>query len=265
MKRYSVSTKKKVLGLAICIWALPTTSCAPGKSTPTIHDPNQSLHVYLLIGQSNMSGRAPYTEEESKPLERCFVLDTSGQWEPASNPLNRYSSIRKDMSKQKMGPGYSFAQTTLAADDTIKLGLVVNARGGSEIEQWAEGTDFYMEAVRRVKQAQTSGILKGILWHQGEANIGNPEHYLEKLTELVIRLRRDLGLSELPFVAGQIAGLNAINEQIAKLPERLPYTGFVSSQGLTLFEDDHFDSASVKLMGKRYAEAMLKIQNKLKD
>ena len=27
------------------------------------------LHIYLCIGQSNMAGRAPYTEEDAKPIE----------------------------------------------------------------------------------------------------------------------------------------------------------------------------------------------------
>ena len=259
-----MSIKQKALGLVLCIWALPTTPYAQDKTPQTYHSPKQKLHVYLLIGQSNMAGRAPFTEDESKPIERCFLLDNSGQWEPASNPLNRYSTIRKDLSKQKMGPGYSFALEMLDIDKDINLGLVVNARGGSEIEQWAEGSKFYQEALRRVSEAQKTGTLKGILWHQGEANVEDPDKYIDKLTELVTRFRKDLAMPELPFIAGQIDGVPSINEQTAMLPDRLPFTGFVSSEGLTIFEEWHFDAASVKLMGKRYAEEMLKIHSKLK-
>jgi len=260
-----MSIKQKALGLAFCIWALPTQSCAPNKTLQTHPGPKQKLHVYLLIGQSNMAGRAPFTEDESTPIERCFLLDSSGHWEPASNPLNRYSTIRKDISKQKMNPGYSFAQTMLDVDKNINIGLVVNARGGSEIEQWAEGATFYQEALRRVSEAQQTGTLKGILWHQGEANVENPDKYIDKLTELVTRFRKDLDMPALPFIAGQIDDVPSINEQIAMLPDRLPFTGFVSSEGLTIYEEWHFDAASVKLMGKRYAEEMLKIQNQAKD
>lgn len=260
-----MSITQKALSLVFCIWALPITSCVSDKAIRTPRGPNQNLHIYLLIGQSNMAGRAPFTEDESKPMERCFLLDSLGHWQPASNPLNLYSTIRKNLSKQKMGPGYSFAQSMLAVDKDIELGLVVNARGGSEIEEWAEGSIFYTEALRRVSEAQQTGVLKGILWHQGEANVGNPDKYIDKLTELVTRFRQDLGMPVLPFVAGQIDGVPSINEQIAMLPDQLPHTGFISSEGLTIFEEWHFDAASVRLMGKAYAEEMRKIQSELKS
>ena len=67
-------------------------------------------------------------------------------------------------------------------------------------------------------------------------------------------------MPELPFIAGQIDNVPSINDQIAMLPDRLPFTGFVSSEGLAIFEEWHFDATSVKLMGERYAEEILKIQ-----
>ena len=252
--------KQTVLGLVLCISALQTFSSAQGKTAQAYRGAKENLHVYLLIGQSNMAGRAPYTKNESLPIERCFLLDDAGEWEPASNPLNRHSTIRKDISMQKMNPGYRFAQTMLKTDKTISLGLVVNAKGGSKIEEWSAESRFYREALRRVTQAQETGTLKGILWHQGEANVGNPDKYIDKLIELVERFRNDLNMPELPFIAGQIDNVPSINDQIALLPDRLPFTGWVSSEGLVIFEEWHFDATSVKLMGERYAEEMLKIQ-----
>ncbi len=252
--------KQTVLGLVLCIWALQTFSFAQDKTPQAYRGSKEKLHVYLLIGQSNMAGRAPYTESESLPIERCYLLDNSGEWEPASNPLNRYSTIRRDISMQKMNPGYSFSQTMLEIDKEIALGLVVNAKGGSKIEEWAVASKFYREALRRVTEAQQTGTLKGILWHQGEANVGDPDKYIDKLVELVARFRKDLDMPKLPFIAGQIDNVPSINDQTAMLPDRLPFTGFVSSEGLAIFEEEHFDAASVKLMGKRYAEEMLKIQ-----
>ena len=62
-----------------------------------------------------------------------------------------------------------------------------------------------------------------------------------------------------PFVAGQINDVELINEQIKKLPVAVPYTGFASSEGLHAMDRWHFDTESMKLLGKRYAEEMLKI------
>ena len=35
----------------------------------------KDLDIYLLIGQSNMAGRAPYSEAEAQPIEGVFLLN----------------------------------------------------------------------------------------------------------------------------------------------------------------------------------------------
>jgi hypothetical protein len=160
--------------------------------------------VSLLIGQSNMAGRAAMTEADREVIEGCVLLNDKDVWEPAKNPLNRYSTIRKGLGMQKLGPGYAFAQEMRRARPNASIGLVVNAKGGTKIEQWQKGTRFYADALQRAKAAQAIGNLKGILWHQGESNEKNPEAYLEKLAQLIADLPADLGLWDLPFVAGQV-------------------------------------------------------------
>lgn len=217
--------------------------------------------IYLLIGQSNMSGRAPFTETEAAPVEGCFLLNGEDKWEPAKNPLNAHSTIRKGLNQQKLNPGYSFSIRMLEKNKGVTLGLVVNAKGGTRIEEWGKGTKFYSDAVRRTQAAQKEGgTLRGILWHQGESNEKNPEEYLEKLKSLVEDLRKDLGSPKLPFVAGQVNNLKPINDQIAKLPETVPHTAFVSSEGLKAMDRWHFDHDSMILLGARYADEMMKLQ-----
>ncbi len=215
--------------------------------------------VYLLIGQSNMAGRAPIGEAEKEPLARCLLLNANGEWEPASNPLNRFSTIRKGLGMQKVNPGYSFAKKLLAADKTLTVGLVVNAKGGSSIRQWKKGDKFYDEAVRRTQQAMKKGELAGVLWHQGESDQNDAE-YLAKLKELIANLRKDLGSPELPFVAGQVNKVELINKQVARLPAEVPLTAFASSEGLTCMDRWHFDAKSMKTLGERYADAILNLR-----
>ena len=218
--------------------------------------------IYLLIGQSNMAGRAALTDADLAVMEGCVLLNDKDEWEPAKNPLNRYSTIRKGLGMQKLGPGYGFANEMLRAKPGTAIGLVVNAKGGSRIEQWEKGGKFYEDAVRRAKAAQKNGTIKGILWHQGESNEKNPEGYLEKLSALVANLRADLGSPDLPFVAGQVNKVPAVNEQIAKLPKTVSGTSYVSSEGLTATDRWHFDPKSANLLGKRYATEILKLQAK---
>ena len=232
---------------------------AQDKAPTTYEGSKEKLHIYLLIGQSNMAGRAKFTKAEAAPIDRCFLLNAKNAWEPAKNPLNIYSTIRKGAGMQKMNPGYGFALTMLEKDKGISLGLVVNAKGGTKIEQWAKGTRFYKDAIMRATEAQKTGTLKGILWHQGESNSGNPDGYADKLKTLVENLRKDLKAPNLPFVAGQVNNHKAINDEIAKLPAAVPNTAFVSSEGLKAQDRWHFDAPSMKLLGKRYAEEIQKL------
>ena len=39
--------------------------------------------VFLCIGQSNMSGRAPMKEGDDAVMEGVFLLNAEGTWEPA--------------------------------------------------------------------------------------------------------------------------------------------------------------------------------------
>jgi peptidoglycan/xylan/chitin deacetylase (PgdA/CDA1 family) len=110
------------------------------------------------------------------------------------------------------------------------------------------------------------GVLKGILWHQGESDndLKKSEEYLEKLKTLVGNLRRDLNAPNLPFVAGEIGYFNKenyINAITNKLPAEVVHTAVVSAKDLTDKGDQlHFDTPSARELGKRYAVAMKKLE-----
>jgi hypothetical protein len=252
---------RRVFYIVCCFMVLGLTS--PGDLIAEGYTgPKDKLDIYLLIGQSNMAGRAPFTEDEAGPIENAYLLDAKGEWVPAKNPLNIYSSIRKGAGMQKMNPGYLFTKTMLKQSDGHAIGLVVNAKGGTKIEQWVKGTNFYNDALKRARQAMESGTLKGILWHQGESDEKTPDGYLEKLVSLVEDLRKDLDAPNLPFVAGQVNNVPEVNEQIAKLPTKVKQTSYVSSEGLKCMDRWHFDAPSMRLLGERYAEEMIKLQKK---
>ncbi len=245
--------------LILILIAIVAPSIAKENFSSKYNGKKENLHIYLLIGQSNMAGRAAYTKEESDNIEGGYLLNAEDQWEVAKNPLNRYSTIKKEGDIQKLNPGYTFTKTMLNNNQTISIGLVVNARGATNINKWKKGSEYYSEALRRTRIAQKSGVLKGILWHQGESNSKDTQ-YLEKLKVLIANLRLDLDSANLPFVAGQVkSDLTLVNKQIAQLPSVVPYTGFVGSDGLTLMDRWHFDAKSMRLLGQGYAKVILQI------
>jgi len=257
-----------ILKFVLC-FGLLFQSLLSAKPDASYDGPKDELHVYLLIGQSNMAGRAKFSEKESEPIRDCYLLNAEDEFEPAKNPLNRHSTIRKSLKMQRMNPGYTFSQTMLKNRKGVSLGLVVNAKGGTKIGQWKKGSEFYQDAIERTRAAQKMGTLKGILWHQGEGNSGMPDTYLKHLSQLIEDLREDLDAPNLPFIAGQVfydaehkPNTKRINEEIAKLPDAVPFTGCVMSDGLSTSDHTHFDNEGMKLLGQRYAEEMLKLEGK---
>jgi len=230
--------------------------------------PREKLHIYLLIGQSNMAGRAAIPAEDKGRIQGCFMLDRENRWLPATNPLNRYSTIISNTSNQRLNPGYMFAKTMRQNNPNVSIGLIGNARGATSIEKWMPGTRYYDQAIKRVKTARPSGVFKGVLWHQGEGNYTDTDYHV-KLKKLITQMRKDLGDKNMFFVAGGICesstspGGQLINAQLAKLPGEVPFTGFAGSEGLDSFDGKwHFTPEDMKTLGRRYAEAMIELEKK---
>jgi hypothetical protein len=218
--------------------------------------PNPDL-VFLLIGQSNMAGRAALEEGDEQPIANVLLLDDHGKWIPATNPLNRFATDRKVLSMQRISPGAGFAHEMAEKLPGKTIGLIANARGGTKIQQWGNGQSLYVHTIERLSKVKNLRV-DGVLWHQGEGNRSDTE-YLERLTDLVARLRADLKNPDLRFVAGEIYGQAIVNDQMAKLAETVPNTGLARANELTVFDKVHFDRKSQLLFGKRYATEMLKL------
>ena len=225
----------------------------------------RDLDIYLLIGQSNMAGRAEIEAQDMDTLQDVYLFrnDSVNVWEKAANPLNKYSTVRKKIEMQRLGPGYHFARHMKEFFPEKKIGLVVNARGGTSILKWMPGTEYYNEAVIQTRKAMEYGMLKGIVWHQGESDSRRPDMYLDSLTRMILALRKDFQNPDLPFVAGEISEdkphRNVFNEMIVHLPEICTHTAVISTGGTTTFDSTHFDSGSQQLLGKRYAEKMYEL------
>lgn len=240
----------------------------------------QRLLIFLLAGQSNMAGRGPVEALDATPDPRILVLHDDA-WRPATEPLHR------DKPKVAgVGPGLAFARALLPhlpADVTI--GLVPAAFGGTRIEWWApdfggegqrwpDSATLYAHALAQTRRAQRDGRVAGILWNQGESNLASAradggQRYRQELIALVARFRADLGDPALPFVAATLgpwqetpgAELHAV---LLALPQTLPHSAVVNTlapgikERLRAKPDDpaHYDSASARLLGRLYAEAL---------
>jgi hypothetical protein len=261
--------------------------------------PREKLHLYLLIGQSNMQGSgAPFSAALDAPDPRVIKFGSRNgmekTWVKGSHNLTSLGTTNSGV-----GLGIEFGKAILAAqtDPEVVVGLVNHAIGSSAIQWWAPGVvnnkqvnpvtgqnhRLYDEAVQRVADASEHGVLKGVLWHQGEYNSGNnsdpdsdPAGYAARLQALVSNLRASFGDPALPFVCGKFVpatwtyadgtpgafnGLPfraTVEAALADLPNRRTNTFCVDNAGLRGRSDEliHFDSYSQRLLGQRYAAAI---------
>src|SRR5262249_27451696 len=131
----------------------------------------------------------------------------------------------------------------------------------------------YDETLRRMAIARQRGILKGILWHQGESDSTETEArlYADRLVDLVARLRRDLEAPEVPVLVGGLSELLRAQNEFARVVDqalrdwakRDHHSAYIETEKLTLMTDNtHFDALSARELGRRYAKAMLQIRKK---
>jgi hypothetical protein len=224
------------------------------------------FHVHLLMGQSNMSGCGVPEDEDRRPHPRILALRRDGSWGPAVEPLHH------DKEGRGVGPGFSFGRAMAGADESVVIGLVPVAVGGSPLSRWVRGADLYEIAVAQARVAAESGTLAGMLWHQGESDTGTKElasSYADRLSQMMADFRAAVGVPELPVVVGTLGDFvvaydgapyaDEVNRQIESIPDRVPRSACVSSSGLGAMDIVHFDAPAQRELGRRYADAMQRL------
>ena len=257
-------------------------------------DPN--FHIYLCFGQSNMEGNAQWEDVDNEVDSRFQMLATTNFDNPKRTMGNWYTANCPIVSPVgKLGPTDYFGRTMVAAMPTnVKIGVVAVAMGGSPIEMfdkdkyeqklkdnpsewWAQlsknyyGSNPYGRLIEMAKKAQESGVIKGILLHQGCSNCGNPEWpnmvkkiYNDMLTDL------NLNSEDVPLFVGETeyenmgGGCSSHNTVVAKIPSVIPTGHVVSAEGIPGNGTDawHFSAAGYRTLGKRYAFEALKVMGK---
>jgi hypothetical protein len=121
----------------------------------------------------------------------------------------------------------------------------------------------YEWVVERARLAQRSGVIKGILFHQGESDSGQSA-WVGKVRGMVTDLRTDLGLGNVPFLAGELlysgccSGHNTIVNQ---LPGQIMNAHVIPANGLGASDQYHFDLAAQRTFGQRYGTKMIEVGN----
>jgi len=253
-------------------------------------DPN--LHIYLAYGQSNMSGQATVTDKDRVQDPRFLVLRAAnhsnqkvGEFYPAAPPMGH--------SQSKVGIVDIFGRKMVKElPDSIKIAVANVAIGGQSIDLfdkdrnksyvqsaknkgdtwWIQyldeyGGDLYKRIVEMGKIAKQKGVIKGFLFHQGEADYQMtdwPKRVKKVYDDLIKEL--ELDPEKTPILIGELAPTGDLgwrNDAVKQAADLIPNGHLISAQGCPALKEAsytlHFTREGYEKFGERYAEKMLEI------
>ena len=248
-------------------------SASSSIQTRTVSAATTAFAGYDVIpvgGQSNPLGRyGPIDSVLDATDDRIMQYGFDSQTVSlASDPLDH-----QDETANTIGFGMSLAKAYIA-DGKLAAGrkilLVPVAKGNTAFSTgfWRAGGAGDVAAIARINAAMAQGsgtnALAFFAWHQGEGDRASTQSvYAADLDALISRWRSDItGATNKPFLVGGLlvggsqttAGISAA---IADTPNRVAYSAFVDSTGLTSGGDNlHFDAPSQRTLGGRYYSAL---------
>ena len=244
----------------------------------------ENYDVYLLAGQSNMDGRGQVSKlsaEQKKPIDQAIIFYrnekiSSDGWQPLEPGFSLPPKYRGKLPSPTFGLEIGFARAMLKTQPELKLALIKGSKGGTNLRaDWKPGVkgdlesqgpqyrDFIKTIQLATKELTKRGdtfTIRGLLWHQGEADKkSGAKVYARRLNELIDRIREDVGAPDLPVVVGEVfdnGKRDSVREATQKVAKASPTVGIATCEGTkTSDPGTHFDAASQLLLGESIRSA----------
>ena len=196
--------------------------------------------VYLCAGQSNMALQFNYTTASTtykdvidssentniRQFKLSIALNNTPQEDISATPYG-WQSASKTTLKYFSMVAYFFAKS-LYDKYNVPIGIINSSYNGTIIEAWIshEGLinfpDLYNQQSTGISDSKPSAIynamlspllnyeIKGMLWYQGESNVGNAGLYKELLPAFISDMRTKYNKPNLPFLYVQLANYSAV-------------------------------------------------------
>jgi hypothetical protein len=231
----------------------------------------QNVWVFMMAGQSNMAGRGTVEPQDTIPNPRILSILRNNEIIVAKEPLHFY-----EPNLTGLDCGLAFGKHLIKEiADSITILLVPTAVGGSSTHQWLgdslhRNVQLLSNFKSRLEIAKKYGVIKGILWHQGESDTNSKliPGYEVRLQKIFTTFRSVCGDATLPILVGELGSYsenqinwNLINDAIHRYASKDKNVIVVDTGDLKSKEDKiHFDSAGQRMMGERMAKKFLTIQ-----
>lgn len=235
-----------------------------------------------------MDGRglvSELSETQKKPVDDAVIFyrsmpRTSDGWQPLVPGFSVPPKYKGEIPSPTFGPELGFARLMLQSKPSNKLALMKGSKGGTSLRaDWKPGVQGdidsqgprYRDFIETIRMATTQlhqrgdqFTIRGLLWHQGESDSkASTDVYSRRLKELIVRVREDVGVPDLPIVVGEVfdnGKRDSVRAAIQAVAAGSSTVGLVSSEGTNTSDlGTHFDASSQLLLGERYAAAMCRL------
>ena len=255
---------------------------------PVPENPDPNFYIFLAFGESNMEGQGYIEKQDREGISDRFKMMPAvsfsinnrkmGEWYKADPPLC------KDWTK--ISPLDYFGRTLVEKlPETKKVGVInVSVEDASIIlfdedraESYLQTTENWLQNIAAIydnnpfrvlvntaKKAQKSGVIKGILLHQGESDKGD-KNWPRNVKNVYDKLLEELGLKEedVPLLVGELVSneegglFYEHNKIIGTISKEIKNSFIISSEGCPSQNDGyHFNTEGYRMIGKRYGETM---------
>ncbi len=222
-------------------------------STGVILDDVMVGEVWLCAGQSNMSWPVEKSADASAELLsannynqiRLFTVEVQAADQPMEDVAKAkpWSICSADNIKDFSAVGYFFGRDLAKTLEETPIGLINASLAGASCEAWCSMESLNAEAElepllqywseiegptdRHRPGTLFNGIisplvrypLRGVVWYQGEANVGRGKQYATLLPTLISDWRRHFSDDQLPFYLTQLAPYRYTDLPTDALPE----------------------------------------------
>lgn len=253
-----------VMKMALIALALWTGSAGVGRAQPPA-----DLDIFLLMGQSNMSGRASLAGAPAFAHASSLWMFRNEAFIPAREPVS-------DDPDAAFGPSLAFADSLFERTHRA-IGLINCARGGTKIAQWTPSADpasLYRRCLDQLARAADFGRVRGVIFYQGEYDswdMGDATAWAGLATHMLESLRKELGAPSLPIIVTQIGPEPPATPRESAARVLIAAQGAMSLAGLAVvsaqdlpFQDDHLHltQEGELLLGASYADAMWRLMQR---
>ena len=246
---------------------------------------NSKIKVFLLGGQSNMTGWTPLSEIPNEMRHEYPEVIIWADGEAETSLMRKWMNLIPGLGKSVsyLGPELTFGPELAKYFPDEKIALLKCSWAGTDlVTQWRPPSSgktigyLYENFIKSVHDglaalpAGTEFEIAGMIWMQGESDAiqtkAVADEYEYNLTNLINDIRSEFKVPQMKFVIGQISeavAWDAFGSTIRKaqldVSKNVPNTSMIITADFGLTDPAHYNGDGQIKLGQRFATSMYNV------